>query len=76
MLGVITLSRASYRKMWQNLTWAAGYNLLAVPLAIRPAQDVLTGADGPALVPVLGLTGSLELVYALLLGLGLAAGGI
>jgi 1,4-dihydroxy-2-naphthoate octaprenyltransferase len=50
--------------------------LLAVPLAIRPAQDVLTGADGPALVPVLGLTGSLELVYALLLGLGLAAGGI
>ncbi|MFJ4174302.1 heavy metal translocating P-type ATPase [Microbacterium sp. NPDC089696] len=30
---VITLSRASYRKMTQNLWWAAGYNLLSVPLA-------------------------------------------
>nr|MDT0662833.1 heavy metal translocating P-type ATPase [Micromonospora sp. DSM 115978] len=31
--GVITLSRASYRKMLQNLAWAAGYNVLAIPLA-------------------------------------------
>jgi len=31
--GVITLSRASYRKMRQNLGWAAGYNLVALPLA-------------------------------------------
>jgi Cu2+-exporting ATPase len=31
--GVIRLSRASYRKMLQNLGWAAGYNLLAIPLA-------------------------------------------
>src|SRR5690606_11480417 len=30
---VIRLSRASYRKMLQNLTWAAGYNVLAIPLA-------------------------------------------
>ena len=33
VLGVIRLSRASYRKMVQNLGWATGYNLLAVPLA-------------------------------------------
>ena len=33
VLSVIELSRASYRKMTQNLWWAAGYNLLAVPLA-------------------------------------------
>ena len=33
MLSVIELSRAGYRKMEQNLWWAAGYNLLAVPLA-------------------------------------------
>jgi Cu2+-exporting ATPase len=33
VLSVIELSRASYRKMKQNLWWAAGYNLLAVPLA-------------------------------------------
>jgi Cu2+-exporting ATPase len=30
---VITLSRASYRKMIQNLAWATGYNLISVPLA-------------------------------------------
>ncbi|WEK59733.1 MAG: heavy metal translocating P-type ATPase [Candidatus Microbacterium colombiense] len=33
VLSVIELSRASYRKMAQNLWWAAGYNLLSVPLA-------------------------------------------
>jgi Cu2+-exporting ATPase len=31
--GVIRLSRASYRKMLQNLAWGAGYNLAAIPLA-------------------------------------------
>ncbi len=30
---IIVLSRASYRKMIQNLWWAAGYNILALPLA-------------------------------------------
>jgi Cu2+-exporting ATPase len=30
---IIALSRASYRKMVQNLWWAAGYNVLAIPLA-------------------------------------------
>jgi P-type Cu2+ transporter len=33
VLGVIRLPRASYRKMLQNLGWATGYNLLAVPVA-------------------------------------------
>jgi copper-(or silver)-translocating P-type ATPase len=33
VLSVIQLSRASYRKMKQNLWWAAGYNLISVPLA-------------------------------------------
>ncbi|MFD4292055.1 heavy metal translocating P-type ATPase [Rhodococcus sp. NPDC058532] len=33
VLSVIELSTATYRKMIQNLTWAAGYNLIAVPLA-------------------------------------------
>ena len=31
--GVIRLSRATYRKMMQNLAWAAGYNVVAIPLA-------------------------------------------
>jgi P-type Cu2+ transporter len=49
VVGVIRLSRASYRKMLQNLGWATGYNLLAVPLA----AGVLAGA-GITLAPALG----------------------
>jgi Cu2+-exporting ATPase len=30
---IIRLSKASYRKMIQNLAWAAGYNVIAIPLA-------------------------------------------
>lgn len=30
---ILALSRASYRKMVQNLWWAAGYNIIAIPLA-------------------------------------------
>ena len=33
VVGVITLSHASYRKMVQNLAWGAGYNVAAIPLA-------------------------------------------
>jgi P-type Cu2+ transporter len=33
VLAVIRLSRASYRKMVENLAWAAGYNVVAIPLA-------------------------------------------
>jgi Cu2+-exporting ATPase len=30
---IVTLSQATYRKMVQNLWWAAGYNIFAIPLA-------------------------------------------
>ena len=30
---IIKLSRATYRKMIQNLWWAAGYNIIALPVA-------------------------------------------
>ena len=33
VVGVIRLSRETYRKMLQNLGWAAGYNIVAIPLA-------------------------------------------
>jgi len=33
VVGVITLSTATYRKMRQNLAWATGYNVIAIPLA-------------------------------------------
>lgn len=31
---IVTLSRATYRKMIQNLIWATGYNVVAIPLAM------------------------------------------
>ncbi|HKZ91322.1 MAG TPA: heavy metal translocating P-type ATPase [Candidatus Limnocylindrales bacterium] len=33
VVGAIELSRATYRKMIQNLVWATGYNLVAIPVA-------------------------------------------
>ena len=30
---IVSLARATYRKMIQNLWWAAGYNIFAIPLA-------------------------------------------
>lgn len=33
VVSVIRLSQASYRKMVQNLAWAVGYNVVAIPLA-------------------------------------------
>jgi Cu2+-exporting ATPase len=40
---IIALSRASYRKMMQNLWWAAGYNIVAIPLAagVLATQGIL-----------------------------------
>ena len=46
---VIRLSRATYRKMIQNLAWAAGYNVVAIPLA----AGVLAWA-GITLSPAIG----------------------
>lgn len=33
VLAALRLSRATYRKMMQNLAWATGYNAIALPLA-------------------------------------------
>ncbi len=38
VLSIITLSKATYRKSLQNLAWAAGYNILAIPLAAGALQ--------------------------------------
>ncbi|MCP9276373.1 heavy metal translocating P-type ATPase [Mycolicibacterium arenosum] len=53
VLSVIELSRASYRKMKQNLWWGAGYNLIAVPLAagvLAPIGFVLPMSVGAILM--------------------------
>jgi Cu2+-exporting ATPase len=49
VVGIIKLSRASYRKMVENLAWAAGYNVAAIPLA----AGVLAWA-GVSLSPAVG----------------------
>lgn len=43
---IVILSKATYRKMVQNLFWGAGYNVVAIPLA--------TGVSGFILSPALG----------------------
>jgi len=53
VLSVIELSKASYRKMKQNLWWAAGYNLISVPLAagvLAPIGFVLPMSIGAILM--------------------------
>ena len=53
VLSMVDLSRASYRKMWQNLIWATGYNVLSIPLAagvLALAGVVLSPAAGAILM--------------------------
>ncbi len=50
---IIQLSRESYRKQKQNLFWATGYNLIALPLAagvLAPVGIVLSPAAGAVLM--------------------------
>ncbi len=53
VVSVIRLSRASYRKMIENLIWAAGYNVLALPLAagaLAPFGILLSPSVGALLM--------------------------
>ncbi|HEX5367949.1 MAG TPA: copper-translocating P-type ATPase [Dehalococcoidia bacterium] len=49
VVAVRTLSRSSYRKMLQNLVWAAGYNVVAIPLAAG-----ILAFEGITLSPAIG----------------------
>ena len=49
VVNIFALSRATYRKMIQNLIWATGYNVFAIPLAagvLAPVGIVLSPAVG------------------------------
>ncbi len=53
VVSLISLSKKTYRKMTQNLWWAAGYNILAIPLAagiLAPIGIVLSPAVGAVLM--------------------------
>ena len=50
---LVKLSRASYRKMQENIVWAAGYNVFAIPLAagvLAPVGILLSPAVGALLM--------------------------
>src|SRR5699024_5208392 len=53
VVSLIDLSKKTYRKMVQNVWWAAGYNILAIPLAagvLAPIGVVLSPAVGAVLM--------------------------
>jgi Cu2+-exporting ATPase len=55
VVSIIKLSRATYKKMIQNLVWATGYNIIAIPLAAGVAYGagiLLDPAVGAALMAV------------------------
>ncbi len=49
IVAIITLARATYRKMIENLIWATGYNVVAIPLAAG-----IFASQGLVLAPWLG----------------------
>ncbi len=74
VVGAITLSRATYRKMVQNLIWATGYNLVAIPVAAGVL--VPWGIDLPMAVGAVAMSASTIIVATnaqLLRGLRLRA---
>src|SRR5699024_10205064 len=53
VVSLIDLSKKTYRKMVQNLWWAAGYNIFAIPLVagvLAPVGIVLSPAVGAVLM--------------------------
>jgi P-type Cu2+ transporter len=49
---IIRLSRATYGKMVQNLIWATGYNVVAIPLATGLLGIILPAALGAVLMSI------------------------
>jgi Cu2+-exporting ATPase len=62
VVGAIELSRATYRKMVQNLVWATGYNLIAIPIAA--GLLVSWGIDLPMAVGAIAMSASTIIVAA------------
>ena len=58
IVGAISLSRATLRKMHQNLWWAVGYNVIAFPLAAGVLYPVLLSPE----IAALAMSGSSALV--------------
>jgi 1,4-dihydroxy-2-naphthoate octaprenyltransferase len=66
LLAVLLVVPIAFMRPWALL------GLAALPVAIAPLRAVASGAEGPALIPVLGATGRAQLVLGVLLAIGLA----
>jgi Cu2+-exporting ATPase len=62
VVGAIELSRATYRKMIQNLVWATAYNLVAIPIAAGALSGL--GIELPMAVGALAMSVSTVIVAA------------
>ena len=62
VVGAITLSRASYRKMIENLVWATGYNVVAIPVAAGVLMP--WGIDMPMALGAVAMSASTIIVAA------------
>jgi Cu2+-exporting ATPase len=62
VVGAIALSRGAYRKMVENLVWATGYNLVAIPVAAGVL--VPWGIDLPMAVGAIAMSASTIIVAA------------
>jgi P-type Cu2+ transporter len=62
VVGAIELSRATYRKMVQNLVWASAYNLIAIPIA--GGLLVRWGFDLPMSIGAVAMSASTIIVAA------------
>ena len=58
VVGAVELSRATLRKMHQNLWWAVGYNVIAFPLAAGVLYPFLLSPE----IAALAMSGSSALV--------------
>jgi 1,4-dihydroxy-2-naphthoate octaprenyltransferase len=66
LLAILLVVPIAIMRPWSLL------GLAALPVALVPVRAVATGADGRALIPVLGATGRAQLVLGILLAIGLA----
>jgi Cu2+-exporting ATPase len=70
VVSIIKLSHATYRKMLQNLGWATGYNVIAIPLAAGVAYGAGILLDPAAGAALMALSTIIVTINARLLRVG------
>ena len=71
-LGFVSLLVLAHLAAIATLIPTALLTLVAIPLTFSISRAVLSGTTGPALIPLLGKTGKLQMLFATLFAIGLA----